>query len=92
MVNKNSVTANSSGTGTGMTAQWGSGIELNNENTVNANEMKLIRDSTTMHRLWSEDGCEIISFQWLCAETRADRIRRETLRAVQQRQSETAPL
>ena len=34
MVNENNVTANSGGTGTGMTAQWGSGIDLNNENMM----------------------------------------------------------
>ena len=34
MVNENNVTANSGGTGTGMTAQWGSGIELKNKNVV----------------------------------------------------------
>ena len=34
MDNENNVTANSGGTGTGMTALWGSGIELKNEKVV----------------------------------------------------------
>jgi len=34
MVNENNVTANSGGTSTGITAQWGSGIELKNEKVV----------------------------------------------------------